>query len=159
VIKNDFSPFVSVVIIAHNEERVIGAKIDNMLALDYPADKLEILIGSDGSDDRTHEIVRQYEDRGVKLLIAPRQGKIPTLNATVRQAQGEILVFSDANSMFAPRALLAMTRCFADDNVGGVAGDQRYNADSGNAASLGERVYWSYDRFLKKMQSRAGSVT
>lgn len=153
------TPSISLIVIAHNEERVIEAKLDNALALDYPPERLEILIGSDGSNDGTHEIVRRYEDRGVQLLAAPRQGKIATLNATVRQARGEILVFSDANSMFAAGSLLAIASCFADAQVGAVAGDQRYDSDSGNAASLGERLFWSFDRFLKTMQSRSGSAT
>jgi len=157
--KSAHTPKVSLIIIAYNEENVIGDKINNLLALDYPRELVEVLIGSDGSDDRTHEIVRGFADRGVRLLASPRQGKIPTLNSTVKEATGEILVFSDANSMLAPGTLQAITSCFADETVGAVAGDQRYDSDSGNAASSGERMYWNLDRSLKVMQSRAGSAT
>lgn len=153
------TPTLSVIIIAFNEQDVIAAKIDNVLSLDYPADKLQIIVGSDGSEDDTNEIVSSYQDRGVVLVSGPRRGKIATLNETARSATGEIFVFSDANSMLEQQSLAAIAGCFSDAQVGGVAGDQRYSNDSGNAASLGERVFWSFDRFLKQMQSRAGNAT
>lgn len=157
--KSPQTPAVSVVIIAYNEEDVIADKLHNTLSLNYPHDKLEILVGSDGSDDRTNEIVASFAQRGVRLIACPRQGKIGTLNTTVNEATGEILLFSDANSMFDPESLAAITACFSDPSIGGVAGDQVYTKDSGNAGSLGERVFWKFDRFLKQMQSRAGNVT
>src|SRR5437870_5170994 len=96
--KASITPGVSLIITAHNEAASIGAKLDNVLALTYPHDKLEILIASDGSDDETNAIVAGYADRGVKLLAFPRQGKIPALNAAATYATSEILAFSDANS-------------------------------------------------------------
>ena len=157
--RRNVTPTVSLIVIAHNEETSIAAKLDNVLSLDYPADRLEVIVGSDGSDDRTHEIVGKYADRGVTLCVFPRQGKIPALNATIPLANGEILVFSDANSMFLPDALRQLVRPFADAGVGAVAGNQRYTSDHGNATSFGERLYWSFDRQLKWMQSAAGNVT
>jgi glycosyltransferase involved in cell wall biosynthesis len=152
-------PTVSMVIAAHNEAASIGAKLENVLSLDYPADRLEVLIASDGSDDGTDEIVRRYADRGVRLLPLPRRGKAPALNAAVSGARGEILVFSDANSLYAPDALSALVRPFADPLVGGVAGDQRYVADGrGDAITSGEQSYWNLDRMLKTAESRAGNV-
>ncbi|QDU75742.1 Poly-beta-1,6-N-acetyl-D-glucosamine synthase [Bremerella volcania] len=157
--KSPSTPSLTLVIIAHNEQEVIAEKLQNAISLDYPREKLEILVGSDGSDDRTNEIVQGFEQHGVRLVACPRQGKISTLNETVAQAQGEILVFSDANSMYEAGSLKAIAACFSDPNVGGVAGDQVYTTDKGNAGSLGERIFWNFDRFLKRMQSRSGSVT
>ncbi len=155
------TPSVTVVIAARNEEASIGAKLDNLAALDYPADRLEILIASDGSDDATNAIVRAREHDRLHLLALPRVGKAAALNAAVAQARGEILVFSDANSMFAPDAIRRLVEPFADSEVGGVAGDQRYAADGdgGEAAVAGgERSYWSLDRALKVAESRGGHV-
>jgi cellulose synthase/poly-beta-1,6-N-acetylglucosamine synthase-like glycosyltransferase len=156
----DITPSISLIIAAHNEEQSIGAKLDNVLALDYPVDKLEVLIASDGSNDQTNAIVQSYAKHGVRLLDLPRQGKAPALNAAVAASTGEILVFSDANSMYAPDALRALARPFADPQVGGVAGNQVYlpkEADSA-ASSDGEQSYWSFDRKLKQSQSRAGNA-
>jgi len=150
---------MTLIIIAHNEEDVIAEKLQNALSLDYPREKLKVLVGSDGSDDRTNEIVAGFQEQGVQLVACERQGKIGTLNDTVAQADGAILVFSDANSMYDHGSLQAIAACFSDPAVGGVAGDQVYTTDKGNAGSLGERLFWNFDRFLKKMQSRSGSVT
>src|SRR5207249_1606345 len=122
----EITPPVSMIIAAYNEAGSIATKLDNILSLDYPRDRLELVIASDGSSDGTDAIVRRYAGQGVRLLSLPRQGKIPALNTAVAAATGEILVFSDANSMYPPDALRALVRPFADPEVGGVAGDQRY---------------------------------
>jgi glycosyltransferase involved in cell wall biosynthesis len=153
------TPTVSIVIAARNEEASIGGKLDNLAALDYPADRLEVLIASDGSEDGTNELVAARAHDRLRLLALPRGGKAATLNAAVAQARGEVLVFSDANSMFAPDALRRLVAPFADPEVGGVAGDQRYLADGGEAAVAGgERSYWSLDRAIKLAESRGGHV-
>lgn len=152
----DITPSVSMIIVAHNEAAAIGAKLENVLALDYPRDCLQVVVASDGSSDETNGIVGGYADRGVALLAMPRQGKIPALNAAAGLASGEILVFSDANSMFAPNALRALLRPLADPHVGGVAGNQCYLRDDG--ASAGERTYWGFDRRLKQAESAAGNT-
>jgi cellulose synthase/poly-beta-1,6-N-acetylglucosamine synthase-like glycosyltransferase len=155
----DISPRVSMIIAARNEATNIGAKLENILTLDYPSHRFEVVIASDGSDDATDEIVQRYAERGVRLLSLPRQGKASALNAAVDSAEGEILVFSDANSLYAQDALLALVRPFADPLVGGVAGDQRYTTDGpGDAIVAGERRYWDFDRMLKTAESRAGNV-
>lgn len=152
-------PTVSIIIAAHNEAAVIGKKIENLLQLDYPSSLLELLIVSDGSTDETESIVRQYSSSGVVLVALPRGGKAKALNAAVAAARGEILVFSDANSMFEKRALRALLAPFADPEVGGVAGDQRYERPLSAASSdLGERRYWDLDRWMKRAESQAGSV-
>ena len=155
----ELTPSVTLVISARNEAASIGAKLENLLSLDYPDDRLEVVIASDGSDDGTDELVQGYAGRGVRLVALPRVGKAAALNAAVAEAGGEILVFSDANSIYAPDALRALVRPFADPSVGGVAGDQRYRSrDGADAIASGEQRYWDFDRLLKAAESRAGST-
>ncbi len=151
------TPHVSFIVAAHNEAAVIRAKIDNALGLDYPADRLEIVVASDGSDDGTDAIAAAIDDPRVRLLALPRGGKNRTVNAAVAASSGEILVFTDADSLLAPDALRRLIAPFADPGVGGVAGDYRYAADGQDG--VGERAYWSFDRLLKESQSRSASVT
>jgi cellulose synthase/poly-beta-1,6-N-acetylglucosamine synthase-like glycosyltransferase len=157
--KGDITPRVSLILAAHNEAESIGAKLENALGLDYPRERLELLVASDGSDDGTNEIVAAYAGRDVTLLPLPRVGKAAALNAAAAAASGEILVFSDANSMYAPDAIRALVRPFADPGVGGVAGDQQYlNGRANGAAGKGEQSYWNLDRRLKVWESRAGNT-
>lgn len=149
------TPAVTIIVSAHNEVSTIGPKLDSLLALDYPSDQTEILVASDGSDDGTNALVAGYADRGIRLLELPRVGKASALNAAVTASSGEIVVFSDANSIFAPGSLRALVAPFADPEVGGVAGDQRYLPSDG---SVGERSYWDLDRVMKAAESRAGHV-
>ena len=152
----DSLPSVTLIIAAHDEEQVIGAKLENLKRLDYPAGSLDLIIVSDGSTDRTDAIVEGAE--GPRLLRIPWSGKAAAVEAGVRVARGEILVFTDANSMFRSDALRALVRPFADPAVGGVAGDQRYVVAAEGAHSLGELGYWRFDRVLKTAESLAGSV-
>ena len=152
------TPSVSLIIAAYNEADGIAAKLDNVLALDYPSDRLHVLIASDGSNDGTDAIVRRYADRGVQLLSLPRQGKAAALNAAVAKATGEILVFSDANSIYAADAIRAIVQPFVDPKVGGVAGNQCYLKEKTGAANTGEHSYWNFDRLLKQSQSQAGNA-
>ena len=155
----NIEPSVSVIIAAYNEANCIGRKIENILGLDYPADKIELVVASDGSTDSTATIVEQYKQNGVRLLDLPRGGKAQALNAAVAVAHGEILVFSDANSMFDAGSLQALIRPFADPTIGGVAGNQCYEGpQSKSKTDLGERRYWDLDRWLKQAESRAGNV-
>jgi hypothetical protein len=153
------TPAVSIIIAARNEEADIGRKLDNLLELDYPAERLEVVVASDGSEDGTNAIVESYAGRAVRLLDLPRVGKAGALNAAISAATHEVLVFTDANSMLDSRSLRALVAPLADLTVGGVAGDQRY-VDDGNADGLaaGEQRYWGFDRLLKAAESRAGSV-
>jgi cellulose synthase/poly-beta-1,6-N-acetylglucosamine synthase-like glycosyltransferase len=154
------TPSVSLIVPAYNEEKCIEAKIQNILSLDYPGQKLEVLIASDGSTDHTDEIVRTYAGRGMKLLSLPRRGKQEALNDAASVAHGDILVFSDTNNIFATDAIRSLVSSFADPDVGGVAGNQIYLTDGvGGASSDGERSYWGFDQMLKYFQSEAGNVT
>jgi cellulose synthase/poly-beta-1,6-N-acetylglucosamine synthase-like glycosyltransferase len=156
----DAGPRTSLLICAYNESASIAARLENALALEHPAERLEIIVASDGSSDQTEAIVRRFAPRGVRLLALPRRGKIPALNAAAAAATGEILVFSDANSIYEPGALRELLRPFADPSVGAVAGDQRYlRAGTRSDGAEGERAYWDLDRMLKRWQSAAGSAT
>lgn len=153
------TPSVSLLISAYNEQECIAERIENALATDYPREKLEILVASDGSTDRTDQIVERYAEAGVRLLPFPRRGKLAALNDMVREARGEILVFSDANTEVEPGALRALVRNFADPNVGGVAGYTGYRIKAGSeSSSRGENLYWQYDIWLKELESRSGSM-
>jgi cellulose synthase/poly-beta-1,6-N-acetylglucosamine synthase-like glycosyltransferase len=154
--REPIEPTVSLIVVAHNEAAGMEAKLANIAELDYPPECLEVLIASDGSDDGTDEIVRRHEPRAW-LLALPRYGKAAALNAAIAQASGEILVFSDANSMYRPDAIRSLVRNFADESVGGVAGDQRYRDDA-DADNRGEVTYWEIDRVMKLLESRAGNV-
>ena len=152
------APSVSLIIAAYNEADSIRAKLENVLALVYPRDSFEVLVASDGSTDGTNEIVREYEDRGIRLLALPRQGKAGALNDAVAVAKGDILVFSDANSMYDPDAIQELVRPFADLAVGGVAGNQCYSDDMEDGRNAGEHSYWNFDRLMKEFQSRSGNA-
>jgi GT2 family glycosyltransferase len=161
----DITPTVSVIIAAHDEQDVIGARVDNLLALDYPPDRLEIVIASDGSTDGTATLAAGRGDPRVRVLDLPRVGKATALNSAVAASAGSILVFSDANTAFAADAVRVLVRSFADDEVGGVAGNQLYLRDGAaggvegaTAAGVGERRYWDMDRVVKVAESRGGNV-
>jgi cellulose synthase/poly-beta-1,6-N-acetylglucosamine synthase-like glycosyltransferase len=149
-------PRVSLIISAHNEEAVIGARIKNAQRLRYPFDKLEILIGSDGSTDRTDAVVRGFEDPRVRLVVAKEwRGKPAMLNRLVAQARGEILLFSDANSEWAPDAAEQLVRRFEDPRVGAVCGKLRLRARDGRCGRP-ERTYWQYETVLKTLEGGLG---
>lgn len=159
----DDAPRVDLVICAHDEAASIGERLENALALDYPRDRLRIWVASDGSTDGTVEIARRFEGRGVHVLDLPRGGKAAALAAAVEasaalEPTADILAFSDANSLWTRGSMRALVRPFADEQVGGVAGDQRYDDGGGPDGAIGERSYWSYDRVLKRWQSQAGNV-
>ncbi len=157
--KGSATPRMTMIIAAYNEEEAIGERLDNALASDYPSDALEIIVASDGSTDATNEIVAGYEPRGVRVLRLPRLGKIAALEQAVGQATGEILIFSDANTVMHPGAVRALASNFADPEVGGVAGHTSYRLKDGSeSSSRGESLYWRYDTWLKAMESRTGSV-
>jgi glycosyltransferase involved in cell wall biosynthesis len=157
--KKPITPRVSLVVAAYNEAAGIGAKIENLLAIDYPKESLEVLVASDGSTDGTDAIVARYAPRGVQLLSLPRRGKLHALDAAVNRTRGDILVFSDANTHFDPQALRLLVRNFADPEVGGVCGNQRHvKRRGGDTSGDGERLYWSYDKALKALESRCGSI-
>jgi cellulose synthase/poly-beta-1,6-N-acetylglucosamine synthase-like glycosyltransferase len=154
-----FEPTVSVIITAYNEERDLAAKLENTLALDYPRELLEIIVASDCSSDRTDEIAQDFASRGVRLYRQPeRLGKTTAQNSAVECGRGEILLFSDATTMYDPGVLRAMMPNFADSTVGCVAGRLIYVDPTKSSVGRGAVSYWSYETFLKKYESRACSL-
>lgn len=159
VARRAWTPTVTVLIPAYNEADCIAATVENKLAQDYPADKLQIIVVSDASDDGTDDIVRRYSDRGVVLLRREgRQGKAAALNEAVRHAHGEIIVFSDANAEFALDAIRLMVENFADAQVGYVTGLLSHRHGQGNLAGEGVSGYMRYENWLRVVETRAGSV-
>jgi cellulose synthase/poly-beta-1,6-N-acetylglucosamine synthase-like glycosyltransferase len=157
--KEPIEPGVSVVIAAYNEESCIAATLENKLRLDYPADKLEIIVVSDGSTDATDAIVEGFAGRGVRLLRqGPRAGKTSALNLALPKAHGEIVVFSDANSLYAPDALRQLVANFADPTVGYVTGQMVYANEDGTPTGEGCGAYMKYENALRDMESRLGSL-
>jgi cellulose synthase/poly-beta-1,6-N-acetylglucosamine synthase-like glycosyltransferase len=150
-------PSMSVVIAAHNEESVIGDRIANLLALDYPADKLEIVIASDGSTDRTCAIVRTFKASNVRLLaFRSNRGKAAVLNHAVRAARGEIILLSDANTRMEVDAAKRLARWFSDPRVGVVCG--RLVLVDHASGQNADGAYWKYETFLKECEARLGSL-
>jgi cellulose synthase/poly-beta-1,6-N-acetylglucosamine synthase-like glycosyltransferase len=150
----DTEPVVTVVVPAYNEESVIARRIENLLELDYPRDRLRIVVSSDASSDRTEEIALQYPE--VTVVPNPRGGKVAAQDRAVRQTDSEIVAFSDANCTWSPDALRKLIRPFADSDVGYVCGQLRIlDAAGGNK----EGVYWRYEMGVRNAESRFASVT
>lgn len=154
-----WTPSVAIVISAYNEEKVIGEKVRNCLELDYPADRIEIVVVSDGSTDRTEAIVRGFTDGRVRLSAFPgRQGKVACLNGVVPGLRTELVVMSDANSLYARDSLRRLVRHFFDARIGCVCGELRYVNPRGLPSAEGERLYWTYERLVKRLESGLGSL-
>lgn len=155
----DALPRVTLIVSAYNEAAVMRQKLENALALDYPTDRLEIVVISDASTDATDSIVKEYASRGVRLARQEqRRGKTAGLNAVVPHVSGEIVVFSDANAMYAPDAIRMLVRNFSDPEVGCVTGEARYLESQPSAADKGERAYWNYEIQIKRLETAVGSM-
>ena len=154
--KRPIRPFVSLLIPAYNEAGVIERKIANSLALDYPPDRLEIVIASDGSRDSIADIARRLADGTfVRLLAFPEnRGKMAALNASVPQLRGEVIVFSDATAMLEPDSVRLLMESFADPAVGAVSGHYKISAHAGVDIGTSEDLYWRYESFLKAQESQ-----
>jgi cellulose synthase/poly-beta-1,6-N-acetylglucosamine synthase-like glycosyltransferase len=148
-------PSVALVIAAHDEEAVIRERLDNALALDYPADRLEVVVSLDGSTDGTREAACAYPR--VTVLDNPRGGKVAAQNAAVRATASDVVAFSDANSMWHADALRTLVAHFADPSVGYVCGRLRL-VDPESGANV-EGTYWRYELWLREQESLLGSVT
>ena len=152
-------PTASLIIAAHNEEAVLRAKLENALATDYPAERLDIIVVSDASTDGTDRIAAEFAERGVRLhRQEARGGKTEAQNAGVRLARGQFLAFSDANSMYAPSALKRLLAPFADERIGCVCGELQYANPDDQGAGKGEGLYWRYEQFLKRRESLLSSA-
>jgi poly-beta-1,6-N-acetyl-D-glucosamine synthase len=158
--KENIYPPVSLIISVYNEEKLIEEKIINSLAIDYPKEKLEIIIASE-SNDKTDEIVRKYKNRGIKLYkFSNREGKAATLYRVVPEAKGEIIVFSDANAIYKKDAIQKLINNFSDERIGCVSGRMCYEKSEGDVSGGGEIAYWNYyEFFIKKISSRLLSLS
>jgi len=155
----DVTPTVTLLVPAYNEEHSLGPKLESCLALDYPRDRLQVLVLSDGSTDGTNAIASRYADRGIELLaFEQNRGKLAVLRDGVARARGEIIAFSDAASRLMPDSVRRLVRPFADPAVGCVSGV--YRVLRPEAAQLGEEegFYWRYETFIKRCESELGSI-
>lgn len=158
-IRDDFEPKVSLIIAAYNEERVIDQKLENSLSLDYPRNKLEIIVVSDGSTDRTSDIVRGYSVQGIQLVeLAHNVGKASAQNEAVKQAKGDILLFTDAEILLQQDVIHKMIQHFHDGTVGCVVGKVTYLNEGETAVSEGEGLYWRYELSLRRKESEVGNL-
>lgn len=154
----DVHPVATFIIPAYNEGRGIARKIENTLSLDYPADRIEVLVVSNGSTDSTDAIVRAWPDSRVKLIALPQPGKMEALNEGAKAASGEILIFTDADFYLEPHSLLEIARKFADPEVGGVCGARRAGGTAAESTGEGEGMYHRWDKWQKIRESSIGSV-
>jgi len=157
--KGAFEPHITILIAAYNEEDNIDSTLKNKLNLDYPKEKLEVIVISDGSTDRTDEIVRRHKGERVRLIRQePRAGKTSALNMAVPETNGKILIFSDANSLYAQDALRTLIGNFNDPSVGYVTGKMVYTNPDGPTIGDGCNAYMKYENFLRRIETRLGSV-
>ncbi len=153
-------PKVSFIIAAYNEEEVIKDKLNNTLALNYPDNSFEIIVVSDGSNDKTVEIVKSFSGSGViSLHEDARSGKTAALNRAVSNASGDILVFSDANNDFSSNAVIELVKHFGDKAIGAVTGAKHIYTSESRESAIGDGLYWKYESFIKTAESRLGSIT
>src|SRR4051812_17397031 len=148
-----FRPHVSLIVVAYNERDVIGPKLENCAALDYPSERLELMVVTDGSDDGTDTVASTFP--GVRVLHQPRRaGKLAAMNRAAQAACGELLVFSDANNLYSSTALRELAAAFADPSVGIATGRRAIDDGSGRSLDRAEGLYWRYESKLKEWEAR-----
>jgi biofilm PGA synthesis N-glycosyltransferase PgaC len=158
VLKGAFTPSVSVVIAARNEEKNLPAKLENLRQLDYPRDRLQIVIASDGSTDQTAAMLRASEPDLVAVILEESHGKAFALNEAVRRTTGEILLFLDARQTVDAGSLRELASCFADPEVGAVSGELLLESGSGKSSENALGLYWKIEKVVRKLESASGSV-
>jgi len=158
--RSDATPTVSIVIVAHNEGRRIRERLENLISLDYPRDRVEILLASDGSDDDTVEQARAYGSAGVRIFALPsRRGKAATLNQVVPHAVGEVVLLGDARQRFDRRVIRELVANFADPRVGVVSGElEFYDETKSSPVQSGVGFYWKYEKFIRAAESAVDST-
>jgi cellulose synthase/poly-beta-1,6-N-acetylglucosamine synthase-like glycosyltransferase len=154
----DVTPRVTVIVAAHDEADVIKERVENLLGQDYPADRFDVIVASDGSEDATAAIVESIvaEEPRVRLLRRPREGKVEAQNAAVRATDADVVAFSDANALWAPDALRELMRAFADEQVAYACGQLLL---TGEEDKTREGLYWRYETWLRQQESMLGSIT
>lgn len=157
--KGNFEPRISIVMSAFNEEKFIEEKLLNLLELDYPRDKVEILVGSDGGLDETDRIVSKFDDPRVRFFrFVKNRGKPHVLNGLVQEASGAVIVFTDARQRMDPLCLRKLAENFNDPEVGCVSGELYFEETRGSGVAKGMDAYWKYEKFLRKKESEFGSM-
>lgn len=151
-------PTVSIIIAAHNEERHLPDKLSNLYALDYPKERLQIVIASDGSTDRTNAILAQHSQHITTVSLAAPAGKAGALNAAVAAANGKILVCMDVRQSVAADAITQLVSCFADPSIGAVSGELHLEGENGEPSQDGLGIYWKIEKLVRKLESTTGSV-
>lgn len=153
-------PEVSIIIAAFNEEENIAQRIEDCLKLDYPKDSLEIIIGSDGSTDKTVEITKSFADQGVKVLDFPKnRGRSQVHNDCVKAATGELVFFTDADTRYESDCIRQMVRHYSDPKVGCVGGELMSQSFEEGAVGGGQGIYWKWEYTLRRLQSKLGILT
>lgn len=160
----EYHPSVSYMIVAHNEERVIKGKLENALSLEYPKEKMQIIVASDNSTDHTNEIVKAFINEHPDSLIVlyctqEHKGKTNAQNEARRKATGEILVMTDANTMIKPNAIIELVSYFSNDTVAYVCGKLEYSNSQDNSTSQSESTYWDLDLCMRDIESRIWTIT
>jgi poly-beta-1,6-N-acetyl-D-glucosamine synthase len=158
ILQKRIAPDVSIIIAARNEEMNLPAKLDNLRLLDYPPDHLQIVIASDGSTDRTADILREQAPYILPVILDESNGKAFALNAAVKCATGEILVFLDARQFVEPNAVSELIACFADTTVGAVSGELLLDVNPNASSSDALGIYWKIEKAVRKLESASGSV-
>jgi poly-beta-1,6-N-acetyl-D-glucosamine synthase len=158
ILKKEIRPRVSVIIAARNEEATLPAKLDNLHKLNYPADKIEVIVASDGSTDRTAEILEQQSSSIISVILRESKGKANALNKAVLRATGEVLVFLDARQSVDRDAISELASCFADEKVGAASGELLLESIEEGLAANGLGIYWKIEKTVRKLESASGSV-
>jgi poly-beta-1,6-N-acetyl-D-glucosamine synthase len=158
ILQKRIVPDVSIIIAARNEEMNLPAKLDNLRLLDYPPDRLQIVIASDGSTDRTADILREQAPYILPVILDQSNGKAFALNAAVKCATGEILVFLDVRQFVEPNAVSELVACFADTTVGAVSGELLLDVNPSASSSDALGIYWKIEKAVRKLESASGSV-
>lgn len=159
VLRGSQTPEVVMIVVGHNEAHRIEAKIRTCLNQNYPADKLTVLVVSDGSTDRTHDIVNGFNDARVQLLACPtRRGKAACLNDGVAHTQAPIIVFTDARQRLHSQAVAKLVANFSDPSIGAVSGELEFEHDDGSPFAEGIGAYWLYEKFIRNREALTGSV-
>lgn len=158
--RDGIQPRVTFLITAYNEEKNIAQKLQNTLSSDYPGDRLEILVASDGSTDGTDRIVREFAGRGVRLLrVEGRVGKTETQNRAAQTATGDVIIFSDATTVYERNAISKIVRNYADSTVGAVSGRYEYYNPTNASIGIGTILFWKYENLIKRSQTRIKTIT
>jgi poly-beta-1,6-N-acetyl-D-glucosamine synthase len=154
-----YLPSITVLIAAYNEQDVLAAKLENTLALDYPKENIQIIVAADGSDDRTPEIAKSFEERGVELSYQPeRRGKMAAINRAMACIRHEIVLFSDANNLYNKDTLRELVKPFSDTKVGAASGSKNI-ISSADALTKADSLYWRYESYIKTQETRLSSCT